>query len=261
MGKAKGQSPMMNDPEKSHGPILPKKRRNNTEGSVADGAEGRGSTKRNLSQQNTRRTLRRESVPSALDRVRQKARKDKKARFTALLHHITLDRLREAYRRMNPKAAPGVDEVTWKKYGENLEANLEGLHARLHRGAYRAKPSRRVYIPKPDGRQRPLGVASLEDKIVQAATMEVLNAIYEEDFLGFSYGFRPGRSQHQALDALAVGITRKRVNWVLDADIKGYLDSRSYCSPVHETLSNNVGFWSITRIRSPLRFPRQRWTA
>jgi retron-type reverse transcriptase len=166
-------------------------------------------------------------VSSDLDRVRQVARKDKDVRFTALLHHVGVDRLREAYRAISPSAAPGVDGVTWREYGVDLEANLRDLHARVHRGAYRASPTRRVFIPKPDGRQRPLGVAALEDKIVQRAVVEVLNAVYEEDFLGFSYGFRPGRSQHDALDALATGILRKKVIWVLDADIRdcfGQLD-------------------------------------
>ena len=161
-------------------------------------------------------------MSSDLDRVRQVARKDKDARFTALLHHVTIDRLEGAYRAIRPGAAPGVDGVTWKDYGQDLEANLRALHARVHRGAYRARPSRRTYIPKPDGRQRPLGIAALEDKILQRAVAEVLNAIYEEDFVGFSYGFRPGRSQHDALDALAVVITKRRVNWILDADIRDY---------------------------------------
>jgi RNA-directed DNA polymerase len=164
-------------------------------------------------------------VSSELDRVRHVARQDKDARFTALLHHVTVDRLRAAYRAIRPGAAPGVDGVTWRDYGQGLEANLRDLHARVHGGAYRAKPSRRVYIPKADGRQRPLGVASLEDKIVQRAVAEVLNAVYEEDFLGFSYGFRPSRSPHDALDALATGIQRRRVNWVLDADIRGFFDT------------------------------------
>jgi group II intron reverse transcriptase/maturase len=146
-------------------------------------------------------------------------------RFTALLHHVTVDRLREAYRAISPDAAAGVDGVTWRDYGQDLEGNLEDLHARVHRGAYRASPTRRVFIPKPDGRLRPLGVASLEDKILQRAVVEVLNAVYETDFLGFSYGFRPGRSAHDALDALAVGITRKKVNWVLDADISDFFSS------------------------------------
>jgi group II intron reverse transcriptase/maturase len=161
-------------------------------------------------------------VSQDLERVRLAARKDREARFTALLHHITVDRLREAYLAISPVAAPGVDGVRWRDYGVDLEANLRDLHARVRRGAYRAMPTRRVFIPKADGRLRPLGVASLEDKIVQRAVVEVLNAIYEEDFLGFSYGFRPGRSPHDALDALATGISRRKVNWVLDADIRDF---------------------------------------
>jgi group II intron reverse transcriptase/maturase len=161
-------------------------------------------------------------VPSGLDRVREAARRDKDARFTALLHHVTLPRLYRAYEAIRPQAAAGADGVTWASYGQDLEANLKDLHARVHSGAYRAKPSRRVYIPKADGRQRPLGIASLEDKIVQRAVVEVLNAVYEVDFLGFSYGFRAGRSQHDALDALTVGISRKKVNWILDADIRDF---------------------------------------
>jgi group II intron reverse transcriptase/maturase len=157
--------------------------------------------------------------------VRQLARRDKDVRFTALLHHVSVDRLRAAYFALRPKAAPGVDGVTWHDYGLELEDNLEDLHARVHRGSYRAKPSRRTFIPKPDGRQRPLGIAALEDKLLQRALVEVLNAIYERDFLGFSYGFRPGRSPHHALDALATGIQRKRVNWVLDLDFRDYFSS------------------------------------
>jgi group II intron reverse transcriptase/maturase len=164
-------------------------------------------------------------VPSGLDRVRQAARQDRNARFTALLHHVDLDRLRVAYWAIRPQAAPGVDGVTWQVYGQALEANLADLHRRLHAGRYQARPSRRAYIPKADGRQRPLGIAALEDKIAQRAVVEVLNAIYEVDFLGFSYGFRPGRGPHHALDALAVGIKRKNVNWVLDADIREFFTS------------------------------------
>jgi group II intron reverse transcriptase/maturase len=164
-------------------------------------------------------------APGALDRVRQVAIRDKEARFTALLHHVTVERLRTAYLGLRPQAAPGVDGTTWKAYGQDLEANLQDLHGRLHRGAYRVKPSRRVYILKADGRQRPLGIAALEDKVVQRAAVEVLNAIYEPDFLGFSYGFRPGRKPHDALDALAVGILRKKVNWVLDADVRDFFTS------------------------------------
>ncbi|MCA1700414.1 MAG: group II intron reverse transcriptase/maturase [Actinobacteria bacterium] len=157
--------------------------------------------------------------------MREVARKDKEARFTALLHHVDHDRLRSAYRAIRPQAAPGVDGVTWAAYGQDLEANLSDLHERLHAGRYRAKPSRRVYIPKADGRLRPLGIASLEDKILQRAVVEVLNAIYEVDFLGFSYGFRPGRGPHDALDALATGILKRKVNWVLDADIRDFFTS------------------------------------
>jgi group II intron reverse transcriptase/maturase len=154
--------------------------------------------------------------------VREVARRDKDARFTALLHHVTLGRLRAAYWAISPKAAPGVDGVTWAEYGRNLEVNLQGLHGLVQSGSYRATPSRRVHIPKADGRLRPLGIASLEDKIVQRAVVEVLNAVYEVDFRGFSYGFRPGRGPHDALDALAVGLERRRVNWVLDADIRNF---------------------------------------
>ncbi len=161
-------------------------------------------------------------VPSGLDRVREVARRDKDARFTALLHHVTPARLYAAYWAIRPQAAAGVDKVTWGAYGVGLEERLHDLHQRVHSGTYRASPSRRVYIPKPDGRQRPLGIATLEDKIVQRAVVEVLNAIYEEDFVGFSYGFRPGRSPHDALDALAVGITERKVNWILDADVSDF---------------------------------------
>lgn len=164
-------------------------------------------------------------VSSDLDRVRQVARKDKDVRFTALLHHVSVDRLREAYRAIRPGAAPGVDGVTWRDYGQDLEARLLGLHARVQRGAFRAMPARRVFIPKADGRLRPLGVTALEDKIVQRALVEVLSAVYEQDFLGFSYGFRPGRSPHDALDALSVAITRRKVSWVLDADISSFFTS------------------------------------
>ena len=170
--------------------------------------------------------IRSDDLPSALERIRQAARKDRKMRFTALLHHIhNLDTLREAYFSLKRDAAPGVDGETWRAYGEALEENLRDLSERLKWGAYRAKPVRRVYIPKADGRQRPLGVPVLEDKLVQRATVEVLNAIYETDFLGFSYGFRPGRSPHHALDALYTGLLTRKVNWVLDADICGFFDA------------------------------------
>jgi len=164
-------------------------------------------------------------VSNGLDRVREVAQKDKDARFSALLHHVDFNRLWKTYWAIRPEAAPGVDGVTWEDYGQDLEGNLSSLLERVHSGAYRASPSRRVYIAKADGRQRPLGIATVEDKILQRAVVEVLNAIYEEDFLGFSYGFRPGRSPHHALDALSVGIERKKVNWVLDADISDFFTS------------------------------------
>jgi group II intron reverse transcriptase/maturase len=185
--------------------------------------------KGNLRQQNASRTPSRNDAPSALERVRQAAKQDRKLRFTALLHHIyNLETLRLAYFSLKKEASPGVDGETWRHYGEQLEGNLQDLSERLKRGAYRAKPVRRVYIPKADGRQRPLGVTALEDKLVQRAAVEVLNAIYEPDFLGFSYGFRPGRSQHQALDALYTGLLTRKVNWVLDLDIKGFFDGLSH---------------------------------
>jgi RNA-directed DNA polymerase len=187
--------------------------------------EGRGSAEGNAVSETRSGPRAGTSAPSDLACVRRVARKDKDARFTALLHHVDVDRLRAAYWAIRPKAAPGVDGVTWVDYGRELEANLRDLHARVHRGSYRARPSRRVFIPKADGRLRPLGVAALEDKILQRAVVEVLNAIYEQDFLGFSYGFRSGRSPHHALDALSVGIVRKKVNWVLDADFREFFTS------------------------------------
>ena len=192
----------------------------------AEGMEGRGQAKGNASPQNTLRAQNRQGVPSAWDRIRQAARTDKGRRFTTLLHHVyNIETLREAYFGLKREAAPGVDGETWQSYGEQLEANLSDLSDRLQRGAYRAKPVRRVFIPKPNGRQRPLGVTTLEDKVVQRALVMVLNCIYEVDFLGFSYGFRPGRKPHDALDALCLGIERKKVNWVLDADIRGFFDA------------------------------------
>jgi group II intron reverse transcriptase/maturase len=193
---------------------------------VAEAVEGRGPAKGNPHERNALRTPSRAGAPSALERVRQAAEKDRRQRFTALLHHVyDVGRLRAAYRAVKRDAAAGVDGETWQHYGEDLEANLQDLADRLKRGAYRAKPVRRAYIPKADGRQRPLGVPVLEDKIVQRAVVEVLNAIYEANFLGFSYGFRPGRNPHQALDALTVGVMTKKVNWVLDADIRAFFDT------------------------------------
>ena len=223
---------MTNDAGKSDSLVVPRKSPNNAGQPAAEAMEGRGLAKGNPSESNTHRTQSRPSVPSALERIRQAARKDRKQRFTSLLHHVyDIERLRTAYLAIKRDAAAGIDGETWRHFGENLEANLQDLSARLARGGYRAKPVRRAYIPKTDGRLRPLGVPTLEDKIVQRAVVEVLNAIYEEDFLGFSYGFRPGRSPHHALDALTVGITTKKVNWVLDADIRDFFGTL-----VHEWL-------------------------
>ncbi|MCA1709467.1 MAG: reverse transcriptase/maturase family protein, partial [Actinobacteria bacterium] len=215
----------MHDREKSDGRVLPAKPPNNAQGGAAEAVEGRRPAKGNAAGETRPGPSAGQGALNALGRVRRVAATDKEARFTALLHHVDVERLRAAYFALRPKAAPGVDGVTWADYGLDLEANLRDLHARVHRGAYRARPSRRVYIPKPDGRQRPLGVAALEDKILQRALVEVLNAIYETDFLGFSYGFRSGRSPHRALDALAAGIVGKKVNWVLDADFSDYFSS------------------------------------
>lgn len=192
----------------------------------AEGMEGREWAEGNAGLQNTLRAQDREGVNSARDRIRQVAKTDKGKRFTTLLHHVyDIEALREAYFSLKRDAAPGVDGETWQSYGEQLEENLKDLSERLRRGAYRAKPVRRVFIPKPDGRQRPLGVTTLEDKVVQRALVAVLNCIYEVDFLGYSYGFRPGRKPHDALDALCLGIERRRVNWLLDADIRGFFDA------------------------------------
>jgi group II intron reverse transcriptase/maturase len=220
---------MMNERGKSDRPVVPVKSSNNVGQPAAEGMEGRGLTKGNPQQQNASRTQSRSSAPSALERIRQAASKDKEMRFTALFHHIYApEALRTAYLCLKREAAPGVDGETWRHYGEDLEINLQDLSHRLKQGAYRAKPVRRVYIPKADGRLRPLGVTALEDKIVQRATVEVMNAIYETDFLGFSYGFRPKRSQHNALDALYTGLLTKKVNWVLDLDIRGFFDAISH---------------------------------
>ena len=248
---------------KSDRPIVPGKLPNNGIGAPtpAEEVEGRGLTKGNSFRRNRFRTQRRRrdasmanpkrarsgkprtqprvsayplstDLQNPLERIRQAASRDKGLRFTTLWHHVYhVALLREAYFSLKQKAAPGVDGETWQHYGENLEENLEDLSSRLKRGAYRAKPVRRVYIPKTDGRLRPLGVPVLEDKLVQRATTEVLNAIYETDFKGFSYGFRPGRSPHHALDALYLGIVTRKVRWVLDADIRGFLETSSYYTP------------------------------
>jgi RNA-directed DNA polymerase len=207
---------------KSDRPVVPANPSNKAASAAAEVGEERGRAKGNTASKTHPGLSAGQGAPSALDRVREVARRDKDARFTALLHHVTPWRLDKAYRAIRPKAAPGVDGVTWAEYGQNLQANLRDLHERVQSGRYRATPGRRAYIRKPDGRQRPLGIAALEDKIVQRALVEVLNAVYEVDFRGFSYGFRPKRGPHDALDALAAGIGSKPVRWVLDADIRDF---------------------------------------
>ena len=228
---------MMHGHEKSDPAIVAMKPANKADGRsaaraaeeipAAERVEPRAGTKGNADQQSTRRTQCRESVSQALERIRKVARERKQEKFTALFHHISIELLEEAFFELKENAAPGVDRLTWRDYEADLERNLTDLHDRVHRGAYRALPSRRVYIPKADGRQRPIAVAAVEDKIVQRAVTALLNAIYEEDFLGFSYGFRPGRGAHDAMDALCVGIHSKKVSWILDADIRSFFDEIS----------------------------------
>src|SRR5438309_3787407 len=201
---------------------------NKDEKPLAESEEGRPLIKENTHQSSTHSTQSEARVSQGLAGVRKAAKERKGMQFTALLHHVTVGLLREGFYALKRRAAPGVDGVTWEEYESGLEGRLADLHSRVHRGAYRAQPSRRVYIPKADGGQRPLGVAALEDKIVQHAVVTILNQIYEVDFRGFSYGFRPGRNPHQALDALSVGLHRKRVNWVLDADIRGFFDHMNH---------------------------------
>jgi group II intron reverse transcriptase/maturase len=216
----------MNEHRKSDSSIVPEKLSNKDSSESAEAMEGRGLTKGNQLEQNTPRTQGRRGVSSALERVREAVQRDKEERFTALFHHVyDVERLRDAYDGLKRQAVPGVDGETWRHYGQDLEENLKDLSERLKRGAYRAKPVQRAYIPKADGKERPIGIPTLEDKIVQRATVEVLNSIYEKDFLGFSYGFRPGKSQHSALDALSVGIMRKKVSWVLETDIRSFFDT------------------------------------
>ncbi len=265
VGKSKDNKPMMNDRGKSDRPIVPIKRPNKegkprcrSQGApytgtkaetpdtakgepkakaaeadpTAEAVEGRGLAKGNLQSRNTLQAQDWFGVQSARERIREVAKRDKQVRFTTLLHHVyRVGALREAYFRLKPKAAPGVDHVTWQDYGEQLEENLRALSERLRRGAYRARPVRRTYIPKADGRQRPLGITALEDKVVQQAVVAVLNEIYEVDFIGFSYGFRLGRGPHNALDALSMGIQRRKVSFVLDADIRGFLEPSTYYTP------------------------------
>lgn len=224
--KAGSQTSEMYAEEKSDGPIVPEKLPNKPGGDpCAEAVEERGPTKGNANETAVARTQSRSTMSIGLRGVREVATKDRTAQFTALLHHVSVDQLRNSFFALKRRAAPGVDGVTWGTYEKDLEAHVRALHERIHRGTYRAQPSKRTYIPKPDGRRRPLGIAALEDKIVQHAVATVLNAIYEADFLDFSYGFRPGRSAHDGLDALYMGLVTRKVNWVLDADIQGFFDT------------------------------------
>ena len=268
--KATSRKAHMHDSEGSDSGVVPMKRLNNDEASSAESAEGRPLTTESTHQSNTYPTQGGERVSQGLAGVRRAAKARKGEKFTALLHHVSIELLRDSFYALKRQAAPGVDGVKWKEYEAGLEDRIKDLHSRVHRGAYRAQPSRRVYIPKADGRQRPLGIAALEDKIVQQAVVTILNEIYEVDFLGFSYGSRPGRSQHQALDALVVGIERRRVNWVLDADIRGFFDNvdhdwmlrflqhrvadRRILRLIQKWLKAGVsedGIWSETKIGTP----------
>ena len=219
---------MMNGTQKSDSLIVPMKPANKAGRPAAETVEGSGGIERNAELQSTVRTQSREAVSQAQARIREAANRNREEKLTALLHHVTIDCLRWAYFQLRKDAAPGIDGTTWEDYAEGLEGKLDDLHRRIHTGAYRAQPSRRTYIPKPDGRQRPLGIAALEDKIVQQAVVAILTPIYEAEFLGFSYGFRPGRSQHDALDALAFGIKAKKICWILDADIARFFDTISH---------------------------------
>jgi len=269
-GKVNSHKPDMHALEESHDAIVPRKLPNNEARASAEVVEGRASIKENTVESSTRPTQSGERVSQGLGGVRRVARERKQERFTALLHHLTVDLLRDSYYALKRNAAPGVDGVRWREYEDGLEDRLSDLQGRVHRGAYRAQPSRRVYIPKADGRERPLGIAALEDKIVQQAVVTILNQIYEVDFRGFSYGFRPGRSPHQALDALNVGIQRKRVNWILDADIRGFFDHMDHEWTMkfvgHRVADNRVlrlirkwlkagvsedGEWSETKVGTP----------
>src|SRR6202171_6260494 len=226
--KAINRTADMNVREKSDCAVVPVNQPNNEGQPSAEAGEGRAQIEENTVQSHMRPTQSGKRMSQGLHGVRQAAKERKQERFTALLHHLSVGLLRDSFYALQRKASPGIDGVTWQEYETGLEDRLVDLHRRVHRGAYRAKPSRRVYIPKADGRQRPLGIAALEDKIVQQAVVTILNQIYEVDFKGFSYGFRPGRGPHQALDARTAGIQRKRVNWVLDADIRGFFDNMSH---------------------------------
>ncbi len=246
---------MMHGTEQSDPLVVLRRPANKAVRTVAESVEGSGGTERNADQQSTGRTQSREAVSQAQGRIREAVNRNRKERLTALLHHVDIDCLRWAFFSLKRRAAPGVDEITWDQYAEHLEGNLTDLHARVQAGTYRALPSRRRYIPKADGRRRPLGIAAIEDKIVQAAVVAILTPIYEAEFLGFSYGFRPGRSQHDAPDALAYGIGTRKIDWIIDADIRSFLDAASYCPQDYSMPPKRLGWLAITLIRSPLLPP------
>ena len=237
----------MHGPEKSDPPIVAGKSANKAASAAAEPMEPRGGIEGKAGLQSTVRTRSRAAVSQAQDRLRQAVARNGKEKLTALLHHVGLDTLRWAFLEQRRDAAPGVDRLTGEEYAVALEPRLADLPDRLHRGAYRALPSRRRYIPKPDGGRRPLGIAALEDKIVQTAVVAILTPVYEAEFLGFSYGFRPGRGQHDALDALAAGIARKRINWILDADIRSFFDTISHDWPVR-FVEHRIGDRRIVRL-------------
>ena len=215
----------------------------------AESAERRLPANGNPESQSTGRTQSRKAVSQAADRIREYVRRNPNERLTALLHHITPDALKTAFHRLQRGAAPGVDGVRWEDYERGLDGRLSGLWQRVQQGTYRAVPVRRVRIPKPDGGERPLGIAALEDKIVQRALVDVvLNPIYEEEFLGFSYGFRPGRGAHDALDALAYVIERRKVSWIVDCDIRKYLERASYCPPVATEATTTAQRWRFFKM-------------
>ena len=226
--KANSRTTDMHVQEKSDCAVVPVNQPNKERQLSAEAGEGRAQMKENIDQSRMLLTQSGEGMSQRLDGVRKAAKERRQEQFTALLHHLTINLLRDSFYALKRQASPGIDGVSWQEYESGLEDRLVDLHGRVHRGAYRAQPSRRVYIPKADGRQRPLGIAALEDKVVQQAVVTILNQIYEVDFRGFSYGFRPGRSPHRALDALAVAMERKKVNWVLDADIRGFFDNISH---------------------------------
>lgn len=229
--KSESSTNAMHVPEQSDESIVPLKRANNATGSApvaAESGEGRGSAKGNEDRTPSIRTQCRKHGSGGLIGVRLAAATNRKLQFTNLMHHLGLELLTSSFFDLKKCAAPGIDDLTWQEYYQDHKSRLADLHARVHSGRYRSLPSRRKWIAKTDGKLRPLGIAALEDKIVQAAMATLLGLIYEVDFKGFSYGFRPHRSQHNALDALSVGLIKRHVNWVLDADIQGFFDNISH---------------------------------